>query len=198
MHDGSIEPFPSDPTLRFSEDLFRTAFASAAVGMALTDVRGRYLQVNPAFSAITGYTEPEMRFLDNVSLTYAEDRISCQELTERMLTGVTPGFVIEHRYVRKDGTLIWVQNSVSVIHDQAGAPYNILMLAEDITARKQAQSALAISEARARRIFDANVVGVIHWNLETGLLLKANDLFLDMVGYTREDLAQEMKAKEKK
>ena len=188
MFDGVPQHSQSESSLSLSEELFRTAFAYAAVGMALSDVRGRFLQVNPAYCAITGYEEQELRFLDNVSLTYADDRPAVLELTDRMLAGAAPGFVIEHRYIRKDGTLIWVQNSVSAIQDREGAPRFILMLAEDITTRKQAQSALAVSEARARRIFDANVVGVIYWNLDTGMILKANDLFLDMLGYTREDL----------
>ncbi len=190
MHDGSIEPFPSESDLHLSEERFRTAFAYAAVGMALIDIQGRFLQVNPAYCAITGYAEQALRFLDNGSITYAEDRVRSLELTDRMLAGIMPGFVIEQRYVRKDGTLIWVQNSVSVIQDEEGRPHNILVLAEDITTRKQAQSALAISEARARRIFDANVVGVIHWNLDTRIITNANDLFLAMVGYTREDLVR--------
>jgi PAS domain S-box-containing protein len=188
MHEGMNEQSEADQALRLSEERFRKAFAYAAVGMALIDLRGRFVQVNPAYCAITGYAEQELRFLDNFSLTYAEDRPRTLELTDRMLAGITPGFVLEQRYVRKDGTLIWVQNSVSVIHDTQNEPHNILVLAEDITGRKQAQSALAISEARARRIFDANVVGVIHWNLDTGVIVNANDLFLDMVGYTREDL----------
>jgi PAS domain S-box-containing protein len=56
--------------------------------------------------------------------------------------------------------------------------------------RKQAQTALAISEARAQRIFNSNIVGVIHWNLDTGIITNANDVFLAMVGYTQDDLAQ--------
>ncbi|MCW3094644.1 MAG: multi-sensor hybrid histidine kinase [Chthonomonadaceae bacterium] len=190
MHDRTIEPSQSDPELRLSEERFRTAFAYAAVGMALIDIQGRFLHVNPAYCAITGYGEQDLHFLDHTSITYAEDRVRSLDHTDRMLAGITPGFVIEQRYVRKDGTLIWVQNSVSVIQDKAGLPCNILVLAEDITARKQAQAALAISEARARRIFDANVVGVIYWNLDTCIITNANDLFLDMVGYTRDDLIQ--------
>ncbi len=189
MHDGTKENSEPDQALRLGEDLFRTAFAQAAIGMALTDIQGRFLQVNPAYGAITGYAEKDLRFLDHVSISYAADRSRTLERIDRMLAGITPGFVIEQRYVRKDGTLIWVQNSVSVIHDSEGQPRNILVLSEDITGRKQAQVALAISEARARRISDANVVGVIHWNLDTSLITSANDLFLDMVGYTRQDLA---------
>ena len=188
VHEDAIEE--SERDLHRSEERFRTAFAYAAVGMALTDVRGRFLQVNPAYCAITGYAEDELRFLDNGSITYAVDRARSLEIIDRMLAGIMPGFVIEQRYVRKDGTLIWVQNSVSVIHDREGRAYNILVLAEDITGRKQAQAALAISEARASRIFDANVVGVIHWNLDTGRITRANDLFLDTMGYTRQDLLE--------
>jgi PAS domain S-box-containing protein len=190
MQEKSLEPKQAETTLRLSEERFRNAFACAAVGMAVIDIQGRFLHVNLAYCAITGYAEQELRFLDNGSLTYAEDRVRGLELVDRMLAGLTPGFVIEQRYVRKDGTLIWVQNSVSALEEPEGRSPHILVLAEDITARKQAQSALAISEARSRRIFAANVVGVIHWNLDTGLITEANDMFLAMVGYTRQELTR--------
>lgn len=171
-----------------SEDWFRIAFANAAVGMALMDPQGKFLQVNAAYCKITGYSEEELEHQNFFDLTHEDDRARNTEHFEQMLCGKSPGFILENRYDRKDGTSMWVQNSVSIVRDSRGNPLNIVALSEDITARKAAQSALAISEARARRFFDSNIVGVINWNLDTGIITDANDLFLKMVGYTRDDL----------
>ena len=95
----------------------------------------------------------------------------------------------EYRLVQ-DGAIRWVIARGGVETDAAGNPVSLPGVVLDITARKEAQLALVTSEARARRFFEANIVGVIHWNLDNGLITNANDVFLDMVGYTRDDLGQ--------
>jgi PAS domain S-box-containing protein len=125
--------------LRVSEERFRMAFAVAPVGMALADIQGHFVQVNPAYSQITGYTEQELLQRDFSSIIHPDD---CQEtirLLLEMLGGNIPGFVIERRYLKKDGSIIWVQNNVSALKDCKGEPVNILVMAEDITERKKAE-----------------------------------------------------------
>jgi PAS domain S-box-containing protein len=60
---------------------------------------------------------------------------------------------------------------------------------QDITERQLAEETLRASEAKFRRLLDSNIIGVVFWTLQ-GDILDANDLFLNMVGYTREDLRQ--------
>lgn len=99
-------------------------------------------------------------------------------------------FETEYRVVQLDGSIRWVVARGDVAIDSFGDPVRLPGVVLDITASKEAQLALAASEARARRFFEANVVGVIHWNLDDGTITDANDVFLNMVGYTREDLTQ--------
>jgi PAS domain S-box-containing protein len=134
-----VERSRSEDLMRQSEELFRTAFANARVGMALTDLTGHFLQVNHAYSMITGYTMEELFQTDFLSITYPEDRARKMLLIEEMMNGTIPGFVIEKRYCKKDGTIVWVHNSVSLGHDTQGQPLHIITLTEDITQRKQAE-----------------------------------------------------------
>jgi PAS domain S-box-containing protein len=135
---------------RESEERFRSAFACAAVGMALTDMAGRFISANPAYCAITGYSEAELGAIAFPSITHPDDLPANMEKNRRLLAGEIPGFVIEKRYIRKDGSIIWVKNSVSLVRDDRGNPVNQLALVENITERKLAEDALRLSEARFR------------------------------------------------
>src|SRR5204862_3590758 len=74
-----------EPPPSAGEDFYREAFAHAAVGMAVTDLAGRFLQVNPAFCAITGYAEAELLATDFVTITHPDDRAVSLELNGRLL-----------------------------------------------------------------------------------------------------------------
>jgi len=125
------------------EGRFRTAFAHASVGMAVTDAEGRFLDANRAYCEITGYSLEELLPKDLASVTHPDDLPKNLGLIRRMLDGGDPGFVIEKRYVRKDGGIVWVKNSVSLVRDAGGRPLRIVALVEDITQRKGAEAAVA-------------------------------------------------------
>jgi len=134
-----MEHKEAQDALHASEERFRMAFAVAPVGMALTDIKGRFLQANPAYSRITGYTEQELLQKDFSSIIHPDD---CQEhvrLLLELLAGSIPGFTTEGRYLKKGGSSVWVQNNVSVLRDSKGEPVNILTITEDITERKKAE-----------------------------------------------------------
>jgi len=95
----------------------------------------------------------------------------------------------EYRIVRPDGTIRWIRARGFPVRDEFGETYRIAGIAEDITERHQLEHELRSSEAKFRRLFDANIVGIIFPDL-SGNILDANDAFLDMIGYTREELQQ--------
>jgi PAS domain S-box-containing protein len=139
-----------------NDEHYRVAFAHAAVGMAVTDLQGTYLEANPAFASITGYTEDELHSLNFAATTHPDDFNANRELTDRMLRGEISSFVLEKRYVRKDGNVVWVQNSVSLVRDSDGKPSKQIVLTEDITKRKQSEQEL---RERARREELLNTIG---------------------------------------
>ena len=125
-----------------SEERLRTAFAHASVGMAMATPEGRFLQVNPAYCRITGYSETELLATDFQSITHPEDLPRNLAAIRQLLANEIPGFVIDKRYVRKDGAAVWVQNSVALARDAEGRPQNLIALVQDVTGRKQAEAEL--------------------------------------------------------
>jgi PAS domain S-box-containing protein len=138
----------AEGALRESEEMLRAIFDSSAVGVAVLTTGTRFLQVNKAFSSITGYSEAELLSFDCVSLSHPDDCARMREQIAQLLAGAIQNFVIEKRYFRKDGEMIWVQNSVSLTRDAANKPANIVALCQNITERKRSEEALRESQER--------------------------------------------------
>lgn len=136
--------------LRESEERFRAAFGSAAIGMSLTATDGRYLQVNPRMCEITGYSEEELIGTDFRSITHPDDLESDLDGLRRLLSGEIRYYYSEKRYVHKRGHPVWVLLSSSVVHDPRGEPLYFVTQAQDVTGRRCTEEALRESEARFR------------------------------------------------
>lgn len=131
------ERWSMEEALRQSEERFRTAFTSTHVGIALADLQYRFLQVNAAYCAITGYSEEELLHTDFISITHPDDREYNLTSIQKLLTGKIPSYVLQKRYTKRDGSIIWVQNSVSPVRNSEGQPYSLIAVAEDITERRE-------------------------------------------------------------
>ncbi|HAX80177.1 MAG TPA: hypothetical protein DCY88_31155 [Cyanobacteria bacterium UBA11372] len=94
---------------------------------------------------------------------------------------------VEYRVRHKNGHYVWVEDRKFVARDDAGRAIRIVGSTTDISDRKQAQEALRQSEARLKQLVELNLLGVMFWDAD-GTVLDANDAFLNLVGYTREDL----------
>src|ERR1700759_5548061 len=98
-----------EEALRANEADFRASFYSSAVGQAQVDpATGRYLRVNPKFCAIAGYTEEELLGMTFRDLTHPDDRAEDGVAHERMVRGEIAEVRREKRYLRKDGSTIWI------------------------------------------------------------------------------------------
>jgi PAS domain S-box-containing protein len=130
-------------------DAFSACFEHANVGLSIADLEGRLLEVNAAFCSLTGYTESELlETFYAKRLIHSPDLKLEQEKMSALIAGEIPAFVIEERFVKRDRAIIWVQNNVSLVSDQAGRPEKIARLTQDITARKLAEASLREVEAR--------------------------------------------------
>ncbi len=137
----------AEDALRKSEERWRSVFENSAIGVALTDLNGRFLATNHVFQEMVGYTEEELRALSFLDLTYEDYRQANWALITGLLEGRRGQFQIEKKYRRKDGSLIWVSNNVSLVPGSDRVPRFIMALSEDITQRKRAEEALQRSEA---------------------------------------------------
>jgi PAS domain S-box-containing protein len=134
-------------SLRKSEERWRAVFENSAIGVALADLNGRFLATNSAYQKMLGYTEEELRKLTFLDLTHEDYRESNWSFITDLLEGKRKQFQIEKQYWRKDGSLIWVSNNVSLVPGSESMPRFIMALSEEITARKRADEELRRSEA---------------------------------------------------
>ncbi len=137
----------AEDALYKSEERWRSVFENSAIGVALTDMRGRFLATNSAYQKMLGYTEEEIGKLTFLELTHEDYRESNWRLVTELLEGKRTQFQIEKQYRRKDGSLIWVSNNVSLVPGTTSMPRFIMALSEDITERKQTEEMLRRSQA---------------------------------------------------
>jgi PAS domain S-box-containing protein len=129
----------AEENLRRSEQRWRAVFENSAIGVALTDMTGRFLATNSAYQQMLGYPEDELKKLTFLELTLDDDAKRNRALVAELIDGKRSQFQIEKRYLRKDGRPIWVSNNVSLVPGTEDVPQFVMALSEDITGRKQAE-----------------------------------------------------------
>ena len=132
--------------LRESEARLRAIFDNAALGIAVVDLEDRLLETNRALQAMLGYSGEELRGEHFSELAHPEDVEADLALYRELTAGERDSYVVEKRYVRKDGQVIDVRLNVSLIRSPRRRPRFGIGLMEDITAQKKAQEALVRAE----------------------------------------------------
>ena len=126
-----------------SEARFRAIYEQAGVGVGIVAVGdGRFLSVNQRLCDIVGYAQPELLALNFLDITHPDDRQAHVAHQRRACAGEITSFTLEKRYLRKDGAVVWVNISSSLVRDEAGAPEYYISVYEDITDRKRAEQRL--------------------------------------------------------
>jgi two-component system, cell cycle sensor histidine kinase and response regulator CckA len=129
----------SEEALRQSEDRFRNAFRSAAIGMALCCPSGQYLQVNDAICEIVGYSADQLTGLKWQDITHPEDLDADVELARQMLAGERSHYHMEKRYIHRDGHVVWVLLSVSLVRASDGTPVHFVIQVQDVSELRAAE-----------------------------------------------------------
>jgi PAS domain S-box-containing protein len=125
-----------------SEERWRSVFENSAIGVALSDLDGRFIAANPVFQKMLGYTEEELEQLRFLDITVEEDREANWKLVQELLGGESRQFQIQKQYRRKNGSAVWVRNSVSMVTGSEGVPQFLMALSEDVTEQQEARVAL--------------------------------------------------------
>jgi formate hydrogenlyase transcriptional activator len=194
---GSSEtPSPSeDLTQRERTEAlrWRSVFDNSAVGVVLMDVNGRVLATNAAYQKMLGYSESECESLSLLEITHEDYREYNLALFTELLEGKRNQYQIEKQYRRKDGTFVWVRNSVSIVPGSENTSRLVLALSEDISQRKRAEEALDLSNERARLVLNSAAEGIFGCDAE-GTCLFCNTAAVRLLGYedTHELLGQNM------
>ncbi|HLG96830.1 MAG TPA: PAS domain S-box protein [Bryobacteraceae bacterium] len=139
-----IEKLRAEDALRESEERYRATFDNAAVGIAHVALDGRWVRFNDATCTITGYSREELIHKTFGDITHPDDLEADWILARRVAAGEVPTYSLEKRYIRKDGSVVWVNLTVSLVRDASGAPLHYVSVIEDINARKLAEEGLRI------------------------------------------------------
>jgi len=132
----------SEAVLHASEARFRSIFDLASIGMALIAPNGGWLSVNKALCDIVGYTPDELQRLTFQDITVPEDLDSDLGLLQQLASGEIAQYQLEKRYVRKDGTTVWINLNVTRKSNPTGSVEYYISVVKDIQAQKEAEAAL--------------------------------------------------------
>ena len=131
-----------------SEEQFRSTFELAAVGIAHIAPDGHWLRLNRKACEILGYPQEELLKLTFRDVTHPADLATDLAFREKLLAGLLPQYSMEKRYVRKNGSIVWVNLTVSSVRDSEDKVKYLIAVAEDINKRREWQDALKRSEAK--------------------------------------------------
>jgi PAS domain S-box-containing protein len=174
--------------LQESEGRFRSAFHAASVGMALTTLEGDYVQVNDRLAQMLGYEPVELSTLNARDVTHTDDIAIDLQSIEELRAGERDSYQRQKRYVRKDGTVLWADLTVSLVRGYDGSPTHVVSHVQDITAQREANLLFAATFEHSvvpmlvaddeRRVVDLNeaaaeLLGVSH---EEATKLRVDDL----------------------
>ncbi len=141
-----------EQSLRESERLFRNTFDHAQAGIVHVSPQGNYRDANARFCEIVGVDPEALRNMHYRDTTHPDDLEGDLELHRRFMAGGVDSHAREKRYLRKDGTTIWVNRTLGVVRKADGSPDYFVVVAEDITDRKMAEAALTRSRDQLRML----------------------------------------------
>jgi len=152
--------------LQQSEERFRATFENSAIGIALVGLDRIPQMVNPAIVQMTGYSERELLQMSGLELSYPDDRELAAIPMMELMEGKRETFQSESRFVRKNGQVFWVRQTISAVRGLDGKPLYLVVMVEDIDNQKRNLASLRESEARFRGMFESSAMGVVIMDLE--------------------------------
>jgi diguanylate cyclase (GGDEF)-like protein/PAS domain S-box-containing protein len=181
----AIERSRIEVALRLSEDRFRAVFQNAGVGVVLSEVDGRFVQANPAFCAMVGYTEAElvgMRFHD---ITHPEDVARNDALRDEMRAGTRESYHLTKRYLSKDGRVVWGRLTVTAVRGaEEGNEFRFTVtVVEDVTERKRLEDHMRL----AATVFENSGDGLFVTDDRCNIV-HVNPAFTEITGFEPEEV----------
>jgi PAS domain S-box-containing protein len=171
------------------ESKFRTIFEIASLGIVQVDPsKGQIILVNSFYETITGYTSEELLKMNFVELTHPDDREKDWELFNRAMRGEVE-YRNEKRYIKKDGTVVWVRVHIAFIRNDEGKTIRTVAICEDINSRKEEEQRLKLLESVITNTSDAILITDAESFDEPGpRIIYVNEAFTKMTGYTAEEV----------
>ena len=165
--------------------LLYATYEQAAVGIAHLTLDDQWISVNQRYCDITGYTRAEILDMPVEQVTHPDDVEASAEFLRRIRCGELPEYAIDKRYVRKDGEIIWVHLTVSIVRTDSGQPLYLVAFVEDITSRIEAQRAASRSLSLLQATLESTADGILVVDLH-GKIVSFNQKLPEMWGIPAE------------
>src|SRR5215472_6068260 len=178
-----------ESALRAREEWWRMIFEASSVSMGVTDLSGRHIVVNAATERMLGYSSEELRSMSIADLTHEDDRDSTLPIFNELASGQRKDYHVTKRYRCKDGSVKWLNATVTRVPNPAGGPDLTASIVADMTEQKRVEQELRASEERWRRMFEHSPTAMAMIGPDRRLFA-ANPACQRMLGYDESELRQ--------
>lgn len=158
-----------------TQDLFHYLFEQASLGIAVEDLDGTLLLVNPALCSMLGYTQNELCGMSCAQFANPEDSRDDWALFQQLRAGVIDRYSLEKRYVTKSGAQLWGRLNVSLLKNEDDGAQLVFAFLEDITERRRTEEALRASEQRFRLAAYAGRMFSYEWDAATDVVVRSGE-----------------------
>ncbi len=178
-----------EDSLRRSESTLRSYFELPLIGIAISSPDKNWLDVNDKLCDILGYEQHELRQLTWADLTHPDDLAADLEQFNKLLAGTSDGYLLDKRFIRKDGQVIYANISVRCVRRADESIDYFVAVVQDITERKTIEERLRFLESVAVTANDAIVITEAEPIDEPGpRIIYVNEAFTRMTGYSPEEV----------
>lgn len=167
-----------------NERRYYDIFNKSAIGIAHVGLDGTWVEVNQTLSQLLGYSPQEMRKFRFQDITFGDDLPEDLENVANLMAGKTQSYAMEKRYVCKDGSLIWINLTASLVRKDNGEPDFFVAVIEDISERKTSEQRIAL----LGRIVDLSLNEVYTFNAKTLKFITVNYGARQNLGYNAQEL----------
>lgn len=170
-----------------SESDFRALLEQAAVGVAQIDSKtGQFVEINQCYCDIVGYSRKKMLDLDFAAITHPDDLQPYLDQMSQLIAGDVPEFTLEKRYHRNDGSIVWVQLTVSPMWQSGEEPSTHIAIVEDITDRKRSEADVRLRDHAFAS--SSNGIVISDASEDDFPIIYCNPAFEKMTGYTKDEV----------
>ena len=173
--------------LRRNDQVYELWFERAPSGVCLVATDGTFLRANPAYCRLIGRSEADLQRLTFQDITHPDDLLLDVSLVEDVLADRIDRYDIDKRYIRPDGSIVWVHLTVALLHDKDGSPLHFISMLEDISERRREQERLQATLQLWRTTFELSPVAMVELALD-GTIVRANSAAGELMGCAPDEL----------